>query len=232
MNSTKKTARVAGLLYALNGILAVFSLQYVHHTLMIHGSAAATANNILASEVLFRMGIVSELISATIFIFLGLVLYQLFKGVSKQNALLMLTLILVSVPISCLNELNRIAALELLKGANFVPVFDQHHRDALVMVFLNLHMAGLNLVQIFWGLWLFPFGVLVFRSGFLPRILGVLLIIAGFAYVASSLTTLLLPAYENIVFMFAVLLGGVGEGATMLWLLIKGVKDRPLAEPA
>jgi hypothetical protein len=232
MNSTKRTARVAGLLYLLNGLLAVFSLQYAHHTLMVHGNATATANNILASEMLFRMGIVSELISATIFVFLGLVLYRLFKGVREENTLLMLTLVLVSVPISFLNELNRIAALVLLKGADFVPVFDQHQRDVLVMVFLNLHMGGLNLVQIFWGLWLFPFGILVFKSGFLPRILGVLLIVAGFAYVGSSVTTLLSPAYGNIAFGLAAVVGGIGEGATMLWLLIKGAKDQPLGASA
>lgn len=226
MNSRKKTARLAGLLYFLCGIPAVFSLQYVHHALMNHSDAEATANNIQNSQMLLRLGIVAELLSTVFFMFLGLVLYQLLKEVSKKNALYMLALVLVSVPISFLNELNQIAALTLSSGAHFLSTFTKPQLDALIMLFLNAHMDGANLVQIFWGLWLFPFGILVYRSGFLPRIVGVLLIIACFAYVAGSLTTLLFPAYGNTGFMIAASLGGLGEGVTGLWLLIKGAKEQ------
>jgi hypothetical protein len=235
MNPTKKAARVAGLLYLLSGLPAPFSLLYIPSAFMVMGvvtAATDTANKIRASELLFRTGIVAELFGATVFVFMGLALYHLLKGVNKKHALLMLILVLLSVPISFLNELNRIAALMLARGADFLPALEQRQLDAMVMVFLHLHSSGLLLAQIFWGLWLFPFGILVFRSSFLPRILGVLLIAAGFAYVASSLTSLLFPAYGHIVFMSAGVLGGIGEGATMFWLLIKGAKDRPLAEPA
>jgi len=235
MNSTKKAARLAGLLYFLSGLPAPFSLLYIPSAFMVMGdatAATATANRIRASELLFRAGIVAELISATIFIFAGLALYHLLKGVNKKHALLMLILVLVSVPVSFLNELNRIAALMLLSGSNFLSVFDQRQLDALVMAFLHLHGSGVLLAQIFWGLWLFPFGVLVFKSGFLPRILGVLLMIACCGYVASSFTSLLFPAYGHIAFHFAAVFGGIGEGSTMLWLLIKGAKDRPIAESA
>jgi len=109
---------------------------------------------------------------------------------------------------------------------------DQRQLDALALAFFHLHGDGLLLAQIFWGLWLFPFGVLVYRSGFLPRILGVMLIPAGLGYVAASFTSLLLPAYGDFVFHVAAVLGGLGEGSTMLWLLIKGAKDRQLTEPA
>jgi hypothetical protein len=109
---------------------------------------------------------------------------------------------------------------------------DQRQVDALVMGFLYLHGSGLLLAQIFWGLWLFPFGILVFESGFLPRVLGLFLMIAGLAYLASSFTSLLFPAYGHMVFMFAGAAGGVGEGSTMLWLLIKGAKDQPLDAPS
>jgi Domain of unknown function (DUF4386) len=228
MDSTKKEARIAGLLYLLCGIPAPFSLIYIPSALIVPGDASATANRIRASELLFRLGIVGELISATIFIFVGLALYHLLKGVNRKHALVMLVLVLVSVPISYLNELNRIAALVLLRGADFLFVFDPRQVDALVMALLNLHGSGLLLAQIFWGLWLFPFGVLVFRSGFLPRILGVFLILACFGYVAASLTFLLLPAYGDVVFKVAAVLGGLGEGSTILWLLIKGAKDQPL----
>lgn len=232
MNSTKKAARVAGLLYFLSGLPAPFSLLYIPSVFMVVGDATSTANKIRTSELLFRIGIVAELISATIFIFMGLAFYHLLKGVHKKHALLMLTLVLISVPISYLNELNRVAALVLSNGAHLSSAVDQRQLDVLVMAFFHLHGDGLLLAQIFWGLWLFPFGVLVFKSGFLPRILGLLLIPAGLGYVAASLTSLLLPPYGDIVFHIAAVLGLLGEGSTMLWLLIKGAKDQPLGEPS
>jgi hypothetical protein len=228
MNSTRKAARVAGLLYLLSGLPAPFSLLYIPSAFIVHGDASATVNKIRASELLFRTGIVAELISATIFIFMGLALYHLLQRVNKKHALLMLTLVLVSVPISFLNELNRVAALTFSSDAHFLSGLDQRQLDALVMGFLYLHGSGLLLAQVFWGLWLFPFGILVFESGFLPRVLGLFLMIAGLAYLASSFTSLLFPAYGHMVFMFAGAAGGVGEGSTMLWLLIKGAKDQPL----
>lgn len=209
-----------------------FSLLYIPSNFIVAGDASATASKIRASQLLFRSGIVDELISVTLFIFVGLALYHLLKGVNKKHALLMLILVLLSVPISFLNELNRIAALILARGPGFLSVFEQRQVDALVMAALNLHGSGLLLVQIFWGLWLFPFGLLVLKSSFLPRILGVLLIIAGVGYVASSFTSLLFPTYGHDVFMLAGLLGGIGEGSTILWLLIMGAKNLPLPEPS
>jgi hypothetical protein len=231
MNSAKKAGRRAGLLYFLASLPAPFSLLYLPSVLMV-GDATATANKIRSSELLFRTGIVAELVSATIFIFMGLAFYDLLKGVNKKHALTLLTLVLISVPISCVNELNRVAALMLANGAHLSPIADQHQLDALVMAFLHLHGEGLNLAQIFWGLWLFPFGLLVYKSGFIPRILGVLLIPAGVGYVAASLTVLLFPAYGDMVFNIAAVLGLLGEATTMFWLLIKGAKDQVLTVPA
>jgi len=231
MNSTKKTARVAGLLYLLMGIPAVFSLMYVPSKLIVRGDATATANNILASQSLFRLGIVSGLISATIFIFLVLVLYRLLKGVNQQHASLMAILALVQVPIAFLNEVNSLAAVILVRGADFLSVFEKLQRDALAMLVLNLHGQGIVVSEIFWGLWLFPLGLLVFRSGFFPRILGVLLIVNGFAYLISSFTYLLLPHYGPIVSRL-MLLPEFGEPSFMLWLLIKGAKAQPLDDSA
>jgi len=231
MSSTHNLGRVAGLLYLLMGIPAAFSLMYVPQTLIVPGNATATANNILASEMLFRIGIVSGLVSGTAFIFLVRALYRLLNGVSKTHASLMVTLVLVSVAIGFLNEVNNIAALTLFRGADFLAVFDKPQRDALAMLFLRLHAQGNFINEIFWGLWLFPFGVLVMRSRFLPRILGVLLIVNCFAYVAASLTWLLLPSYGNVVFR-ATLPALLGELWIVLWLLIKGVKVQPLTAPA
>lgn len=227
MGSNKTAARVAGLLYLLNSACAPFSLLYIPSTFIVAGDASATASKIRASQLLFRSGIAVELVSAILFIFVGLALYRLLKVVNEKHAVLMLILVSISVPMSFLVELNRIAALMLSRGPSFLSDFDQHQVDALVMTALNLHGSGLLLVQIFWGLWLFPFGLLVLKSRFLPRVLGVLLIIAGVGYVASSLTSLLFPAYGHDVFMLAGLLGGIGEGSTILWLLIVGARDLP-----
>ncbi|MCI0349132.1 MAG: DUF4386 domain-containing protein [Acidobacteriales bacterium] len=231
MNSTRKTARVAGLLYLLLAVFGSFGVLYVPSKLIVRGDASATANNILASESLFRLGIVSALVATVIFIFLALVLYRLLSDVNKSHASLMVALVLVSAAVGFLNVLNKIAALTLFRGADFLSVFEKPQLDALAYLFLRLHDQGLVLDQIFWGLWLFPFGVLVMRSGFLPRILGVWLIINGCAYVALSFTGLLLPHYEKMVsnITFPALFG---EIAIMLWLLIKGVKVQPLAAMA
>jgi hypothetical protein len=130
------------------------------------------------------------------------------------------------------NVLNQIAVLRLLRGDSFLSVFDQRQLDALVMVFLNLHGYGTIVAQIFWGLWLFPFGVLVFKSGVLPRILGVLLIIGCFGYIAASVTVLLFPASGHMVHELLIAPGGVAELSILLWLLIKGIQARPQAAAA
>jgi hypothetical protein len=230
MTSTKKAARTAGLLYLLTSIPGFFCLIYIPSHFIVSGDAAATARKIAASEFVFRFGIVSELASFTGFVFVVLALYRLFAGVDKRQALLMAILLLVSIPISLVNVLNEIAALTLVRGADFFSVFDQPQREALAMLFLKLHFQGFMVAQVFWGLWLIPFGLLVYKSGFLPRILGVLLIVACFGYVANSLIEFsVLPA--NVFFR------GVGqltvcELPTILWLAIRGAKDQPLAEPA
>lgn len=227
MNSTKSTARVAGLLYLLASLPAPFVLLYIPGKLIVPGNATATAHNILASESLFRIGIAGELITAAFFLFVPLALYRLLRGVNKGQASLMVTLFAVSVPISFVNALNSIAALMLVRGADFLSVFDQPQREALAMLFLRLHSQGFVGAQIFWGLWLFPFGLLVYKSGFLPRILGVLLMINCFAYLADSFTSLLWPAYLHTVSQVT-LAPKFGELAILLWLLIIGAKDQPL----
>src|SRR6266480_4303353 len=206
MNSTKKQARVAGLLYLLASIIGFFCLAYVPGKLIVSGDATATANRIRASEILLRFGIASELIAFTIFIFVVLALYRLFKTVSEKHAVALAILLLISIPISLLNVLNEIAALILVSGADFLSAFEKGQLDVLAYLFLRLHGQGFVVVEIFWGLWLFPFGVLVIRSGFIPRFLGVLLFVAGFGYLASSFTSLLLPQYAHLVDQFAMVL--------------------------
>ncbi len=226
MNSAQKTARMAGALYLLSAVAAGVPLIYIPSALIVNGDAAGTAHKILASEMVFRCCIVSELIGAIVFIFLVRALYRLLSGVSKPRAALMVTLVLISVPITFLNVLNEIAALTLVHGDTSLSVFGQSQRDAMAMLFLRLHADGANVTNIFWGLWLLPFGFLVIRSGFFPRILGAWLIANGIALVAVSLTGLLLPAHLNAVNRVAIL-PELGELWMMAWLLIKGVRVAP-----
>jgi hypothetical protein len=218
----------------LASIIGFFCLAYVPGKLIVSGDATATANRIRASETLLRLGIASELIAFTIFIFVVLALYRLFKAVSEKHAVAMATLLLISIPISLLNLLNEIAALVLVSGASFLSAFEKGQLDALAYMFLRLHGQGFIVAQIFWGLWLFPFGILVIRSGFIPRFLGYLLFIAASGYLASSFTSLLLPSYRHLVDQFAMVLEA-GELPIIFWLLIWGAKvplDRPPLDPA
>src|SRR5437773_10344191 len=227
MSPTKNPGLFAGLLYLLTSIVGFFALGYVPRKLLVHGNAAATASNIAASETLFRLGIAAQLIGMAGFIFVAVALYDLLKGVNRRNASLMMTLIVVSVPIVFLNELNAIAALVLVRGADFLSLFEKPQRDALAMLFLNLHHHGFVVAEIFWGLWLFPLGLLVYRSRFLPRFLGVWLALAGFAWVILSLTAILLPQHQDKVYSYAQP-AFFGEIAFMLWLAIKGARPPAL----
>jgi hypothetical protein len=228
MSFDKSRGRFAGLLYVLVSIPGAFALLYVPNKLIVHGNATATANNIAASETLFRLGIAAQLISQILFMWVALALYDLLKGVNRRHAAVMLTLIVVSIPIALLNELNAIAALILVRGTDFLSMFDKAQREALAMVFLNLHSHGFGIAGIFWGLWLVPLGLLVYRSGFLPRILGVLLMANCFSYVVNSFTYLILPQYANIVGRWMMPLG-FGELLFMFWLLVMGAKPKPFA---
>jgi hypothetical protein len=231
MNSNRNPGRFAGLLYVLISIPGIFALIYVPGKLIVHGNATATASNIAAHETLFRLGIAANLISQILFMWVALALYDLLKGVNRRQAALMLTLIVVPVPIVLLNELNAIAALILVRGADFLSIFEKPQRDSLAMLFLNLHSYGFDITAIFWGLWLFPLGLLVYRSGFIPRLLGVLLMLNSFTFPVNSFTSLLLPQYENIVSRWMKPLS-FAELLFMFWLLIMGAKPKPLPGPA
>lgn len=232
MNSTKKQARIAGLLYLLLGVTAPIGLLLVPNELIVTGDATSTADRIRASESLFRIGVASELFSQVIVIFLVLALFRLFRAVNENLAVLVVILgALVSVPIAFLNVVNELAALMLLRGAEFLSVFDESQLDALAYFFLRLHGRGLDVVAIFWGLWLFPFGMLVIRSGFIPRVLGVLMMIAGFSYLASSITTVLLPQYVQAVNRFTMVLS-FGEVPIIFWLVIWGAREPKTQTPS
>jgi hypothetical protein len=225
-NSIKKTARIAGVLFLITLFLAPFAEFFVRQILIVPGDAAKTVSNIMASESLFRLGIVSGLIYQTVFTVYVLILYKLLKPVNKNVASLMVIFYLVGVPIAMLNLLNQFAALLLLSGADYLKAFAADQLHAQVMLFLDLQEHGVQIAQIFWGLWLFPLGYLVYKSGFLPRVFGILLMIGCFGYLIDSFAFFLLPNYENYeaIFLPAIALLTIpGELLLGLWLLIKGV---------
>jgi hypothetical protein len=230
MHPTDKAARIAGAVYLSMVLTAPFSLIYVPDKLIVRGNATATANNILAHETLFRLSTIGELVGQVIFICLAIALYRLLRDVNKTWAWLMVSFVLVSAAVGFLNALNNIAALLLFRGGEFLAVFDKPQRDALAMLFIRLHSHGHFINEIFWGLWLFPFGLLVFRSGFLPRVLGVWLMINCFGWLVLSITALFFPPYYEVAFRVAqpVLFG---ELAIILWLLIKGANVKQSQEP-
>jgi len=232
VSSTQHQARVAGVLYLVLALIAPIGLLYVPGKLIVPGNATATADNIRASEWLLRIGIASELIHQIIAVFLVLALYRLFKAVNETHATQMVILgALVSVPIVFVNVLNEIAALVLASGADFLSVFSKPQLDSLAYLFLRLHGRGITVASIFWGLWLFPFGLLVIRSGFIPRAFGVLLMIAGVAYLASAFAILVLPRYAPLVSQVALPIEAA-ELPIVFWLLIWGAKTRPAHAPA
>ena len=187
--------------------------------------ATATANHIRASESLLRLGIASELWQATMFIFVALALYRLFKAVNQAHALAMMILMLVSIPIFLLSVVNEIAASLVVSGADFMSVFDTGQQNTFAYIFMRLHSRTILVAYIVGSLWFFPFGILVIRSGFIPRILGYLLFLAPFGYLPSSLAFLLLPSYGPVIETITSMLP-VCEVPIILWLLIWGAKDQ------
>jgi hypothetical protein len=218
MDATRKTARWAGLLYFLTIPTGMFGLVYAPSKLFVHGDAAATAENIRASDWLLRYGMAGELLGQIFLIYAVLVLYRLFRPVDEALARSMVVLgALISAPILFVNLLNECAALLLVENDIYEPL----GRDALAYLFMQLHGRGYIVAEIFWGLWLFPFGLLVIRSGFIPRILGWALIAAGIGYVASSAAWFLAPDYQDAVDAVARRLE-LGELPIVFWLMIWG----------
>jgi hypothetical protein len=231
MNWTRNPGRVAGIWYLLLTLIGPLRLIYIPDKLFVAGNATATANNIAAHEWLFRFGILGDLACAVILIFLVLAFYKLFKGVD-QNLAIQVVIFGGVMPavIDFVSVVNDAAALMIVRGAEFLSVFDKPQRDAIVMLLLRLRSNQNTAAEILWGVWLLPLAVLVYKSRFLPRFLGVWLAINGFAYLIISFTGILLPQYQAEVFSLSTP-ALLGELAIMLWLVIVGAKP-PALYPA
>ena len=225
MNSLKKTARGAGILYIIMVVFMIFSGIVVKTKLYVPDDAVATVSNILASEWLFRLGFVSDLVGLTLQLFLVHVLYELFKSVEKGQARMMVILIVAGVSVAFMNKLIQYAPILLLSSAGHFSAFNPAQLQTLSMVFLDMYEHGVIMAEIFWGLWLIPLGLLVYKSGFVPKVLGVLLIVGCFGHLISFLSTFLFPDYSAILIPISETVM-VGELPIFLWLLIKGVKDQ------
>ncbi|MEM7131633.1 MAG: DUF4386 domain-containing protein [Chloroflexota bacterium] len=212
-------ARAAGLLYLSIIPLGAFSLAYIPFYLVVAGDGAATASNIIASAPIVRLSIVAALVNQLVNIILVLVFYKLLKPASKTHASLMVVFFLVSAPITMFNELNNIAVVLLAEGGDYLTVFTPEQLHGLMLFFLELHEYGIKIATIFWGLWLFPMGYAIVKSGYMPKFVGILLIIACFGYLSDAFTALLLPDFGVTIEQFTF----VGEVAVTLWLLFKGV---------
>jgi hypothetical protein len=224
MTLIRNPGRVAGLWYLLLIVIGPFFLLYIPNKVFVEDNASATVNNLAAHELLFRFGMIAELAGAIILIFLTLAFYRLFAGVDRNLAMLVVILggvmpaVLYFVGVGC-----ELAALRVVRGANFLSAFDKPQQDALALLFLRLHGAQITASLALAGAWLFPLAALVYRSRFLPRFLGVWVAIGGVAYLALSLTAVLWPQYQDKVFSYSQP-AFFGEIALTLWLVIKGAR--------
>ena len=219
MNPIQKTARITGLLYLLQIPFGVFGTIYIPKALVVLGDATATANNILAHEFLFRLSIVTAILNALLLVITALFFYKLLKPVHKNYARLIVLFTVIVAPISMLNELNNVAVLLLLKSPEYLTMFTAGQLQTLMSLFLNLHQYGIQIVGIFWGLWLLPMGYLVYKSNYIPKIIGIFLMITCLGYLIDFATFFLLPNFGVVISEYTWL----GEVMMVFWLLIKGV---------
>jgi hypothetical protein len=224
MRSTRQQARFAGFLYILMLITGLPGLLIIPHALIVEGDAVATANHLRAAPMLRRWGIASELFHQVVFAFLALALYDLFRPVNRGAATRLVLLVALSVPIMFVNVLNEIAALILVGAPPYLASFTRPQLDSLAYFFLSLHGEGIGVVDVFWSLWLVPFGVLVVRSGFLPRALGVLLLGAAVGAMIGAVGSIL-PALANPVLDKVGQVLALGELPIIVWLVFPGARE-------
>lgn len=222
--SPKKTAKLAGLFYLINIITGLFTEIFVRSNIIVWENAAATAQNIVASQLLFRTGIISDLLMTTSYLLMGLTFYILLKQVNKNVALVMLSLNTVGVAILALNLLYQFTPIILLSGADFLKAFSADQLNALIMLFLTLHKYGYIIAGISWSVYLLPLGYLVYKSGYFPKFLGISLMIAPLYGLSDLFIQIMFPKYLVITYPFIVI-AMVAEFSFAFWLLFKNVKN-------
>ena len=219
--SPKIAARVGGVLYIMLIITGILAHLVVRASLIVAGDATETAKNIMDNEFLFRLGLVIDIIAFLSFMMLPLVLYVTLNSVNKNLASLMVIFVLVSVPISMINLLNHFAAVILLSGADYLTPLEV---NAQALFHLDMFTIGYNIAGIFHGLWLVPLGYLVYKSGYFPKVLGLLTMIACIGFLTDNFSVLLFSGYNGSDLQAIPMLVSLMEFPTAIWLLVKGVK--------
>lgn len=214
-------SRIAGMLYLIVIITGLFSLMYVPKNLFVYGNALETAQNISQKTGMFRISLASSVICYLAFTFLVIFLYQILRTVDIFVARVMVILALISVPVSFYNLINKYAILDLIKD----NTSDLAQKSEKIMELLNNYDNGIFILTIFWGLWLLPFGFLIFRSGFYPKIIGVLLMVGCFGYLINFFGNTLFVDYQSVgISQYLKLLPTVGEFSICFWLLVVGAR--------
>lgn len=224
MNSDKKTARIAGVLYLLNGIFSGFAFAYVIGKVYVAGNAAATAANVVAYSGLVRIGVAADLFQATIWVFLAMTLYLLLKHVNKSAASTMVVLVAVGAAIVCLNDVFQFESLRIATDNAYAAAFGNAGSNALVLLLLDIHHYGFLIAQIFFGLWLVPLGYLAYKSGMFPKALGVALIAGGACYLLGMLAVFLIPDLGEKINTFITIPSAIAEIWMLGYLLVIGVR--------
>jgi hypothetical protein len=225
-----KAAKIAGIGYLIIFILGIITNFFVFNSMLVQGDAQATVNNILSNEILFRSGIVSWLVVLIIDIIIAWALFVLLKPVNKSISLLAAWFRLVYVAIFGITQLNLLFVIIVLSGADFLNVFTTNQLNALALLFLNGHNYGFLIALVFFGVHLYFISYLILKSKFVPKYLGVLLLLAASGYLIDSFANFLLPNYSDykMIFMIIVAVPGiVGELVFTLWLLFRGTKVEP-----
>lgn len=225
MEQKKKQARWAGILYLIMAITGGFGIMYIPESILVSGNAQQTSDNIINSGWMYNFSILSSLTCQVIFLFLVLAFHKLFKEVNPYLSKIMVVLVVASVPIAMLNTLNLVGAEWLVNAPETLTAFSVEQLNGLALFFVEMNEKGIILVEIFWGLWLLPLGLLVMKSGFVPRIIGVLLLIGGIFYMFASIIGLSSPDLHQVVAPYLTIPLAVGEFSMIFWLLIKGVKS-------
>lgn len=225
MNTINKHARIAGLLYFFYMVMHITADVIGRSKLFVYGDAATTTQNILVFERQFRIAIMVDLLGAVLFLLTAWALYVLLKPVNKNIALLFLLLNLGGVAIYSGSLLHQLAALQLVSGADYLKAIQADQLQAMAMFFLYVYKNGYMIAQIFFGAWVFPLGYLVFKSGFLPKILGIVLMIHCFTWLLSVVQFFLLPDFSAITYV-SYTVGFIAEFGLAFWLLIMGAKEQ------
>ena len=223
MNSINKTARIGGIFYLIIIVLGIFGEAFVRSKLIMSGDATATANNIINAPLLWRMGIAGDLIMHVCDLPLLLVFYILLRPVNKNLALLAVFFNLIQTAVLVATKLNLFTALFLLGSADYLKAFEPDQLHALMYLSIKSDGYGFGLGLLFFGCACLVLGYLIFRSGYLPRLLGVLMQIAGLSYLINSFALVLAPGFANMIFPIVLIPAFIGELSLCLWLIIRGV---------